>query len=94
MKLYLTHGRASPNQDLATWGDEGPTLDHVLGVHVVYMGMLRVRFDSLAAMQHAMTLTGWTAWDTQAATLAAPTVGDLVHAPATGLYFGDWGLLQ
>lgn len=63
MRLWLTHGRDDPEQEMDGWGYNGPELNGVESVQQMYGETTTVRFVSAAARDEALSITGWEIWD-------------------------------
>lgn len=95
LKLYLHHGRKTPNEKLEDWGPDGPVLKNVVGVHQTYGNGPNIYFANRQAMLAAQELTGWTEWDDNA--LIMKWEGDLVEVKefsGSPMFYADWGLIK
>lgn len=95
MDLLLIHGRFDPEADMDDWGFNGPTIQGVEAIHVIYQQTYVLWFADALSARKAHALTSWPHFDDEA--LEMTFHGDLLKAtclcadgPAT--YFGDWEL--
>lgn len=94
MQLALFHGRRDATADMdGETGFDGPRLEGVTAVHFVYMGIIRVHFETAAHARSARSATGWERWDEN--TLQIELHDDLVSTVDRKgrAYYGDWSLL-
>ncbi|USQ15519.1 hypothetical protein J2N86_15960 (plasmid) [Legionella lytica] len=87
MELRLYHGRTSPEQEMDSWGFEGPILTGVEGIVWTY-GIPRVFFGSSDDYNKAKELTGW---DELGDGLEMSVFEDMIKTKQG--YFGDWELI-
>lgn len=89
MKLYLFHGRATPDEELDDWGFDGPVLQGVDYVHSTY-GTLTVGFKEQHHADFAHHTTGWDWSDGKV--LEMRYRGDLVETKQG--FFGDFEIQE
>ncbi len=90
MEMRLAHGRSDPNEQVDSWGFEGPTLTRVDSVQQMYGETYTVKFLTNDAANAAQQLTSWKTWDSQ--TLEMCRHDGLIEAHALGhssLYYAD-----
>lgn len=101
MNLTLWHGREKPDEQMGSWGSEGPVLEDVLALRWTY-GNINVIFKSDAARQKARSQTYWVD-GVHENSLTMPFHEDMVVAyEYTGFtsenlkpkYYGDWALTR
>lgn len=78
MEIRLAHGRSDPNEQVDSWGFEGPTLTRVDSVQQMYGETYTVKFLTNEAASEAQQLTSWKTWDSL--TLEMSRHGDLIEA--------------
>lgn len=88
MRLFLYHGRDTPDEELQDWGFDGPELFGISFYIVTYFTHIRFGFKDRESFERAKELTGWEVWDDLQ--LLMKTHNDLVEA--NGKFYGDWCL--
>ncbi len=82
MEIRLAHGRNDPNEEVDSWGFQGPTLLNVDSMQQMYGETYTVKFLTNAAAHVAQELTSWESWDSQ--TLQMTRCGNLIEAHQFG----------
>lgn len=95
MQLVLYHGRKKPDENLEDWGEQGPVLFGVTGLHQTYGNPAHIFFKTKELRQHAQAITNWRQWDELG--LQMKWCDDMVecgdeYGPI--MYYGDWELQQ
>ena len=94
MELYLSHGRATPGEELTDHGPAGPRLQGVKGCHQTYDTPVNIHFVDRASCAEAKRLTGWENWDECSLTLRWHE--DMIHVKGPDgveMFYGDWGII-
>ena len=91
MKLQLLHGRTDPTTEMNRTGFQGPCIEELDAMCVVYNNIHRLIFADRVAAHIAKEQTGWESWDDL--TLEMRIDQDMVRidTPDGGTqWFGDW----
>lgn len=87
MRMRLWHGRVNPDQPMEEMGFDGPVLEGIESVHVVYAHTMTVKFLDTATFDVAQDATGWEVWDEHI--LIVRRHDDMIEAD--GKFYGDYG---
>ena len=97
LRLLLIHGRFDPAEQMDEWGFNGPDIEGIEALHVVYQTTYVLHFKDAASAQRAQGLTGWREWDVDA--LEMSFHDDMLKAQpimcdGPVAYYGDYELQE